>query len=127
MNRGTRHARANGVGLRLGTDDIEGARREDGDDRTGVIRPGSGRVAGEVGDGTLAGRDERVTSGVRQTGAEDSVPTCQLCSETIGVQQLATPRMSCGPRLLGARRRRACFSLTDDPALDLWIERLTRY
>jgi hypothetical protein len=130
MHGNARHARANGVGLGLGTDDVERARCEDGDDRTGVVRPGRGRVAGEVGDDTLTGRDERVAASVCEIGAEDGVATPQLCFkfkfETVDAQQLGAPLADCGHCPLSARWRWTSLPFTDDPALDLWIERLAR-
>src|SRR3954464_11005984 len=96
MHVDTRHLRTNGVGFSLGTDYVEGARCEDGDNWTRVVRPGSGCVASEVGDGALAGYDERVTACLCQTRAEDGVPARQLGHETIDARQFVAPHVHIG-------------------------------
>src|SRR4051812_11692691 len=115
MHGDARHPRAHSVGLCLGTDDLEGAWRKDGDDRTRVVRPGRGGVASEIRDDTLAGRDERVAAGVRHTGAQDGVAACQLCFtfESFGAQQLAAPRTDSGS--VSANSTPGCFSLRITP------------
>ena len=91
MDRDARHAPANGIGLCLGADDGEGARCQDGDDRARMVRPGGGRVSGEVGNGALARGNERIATGIRQAGAKERVAASQLCAKAFEVGQLNNP------------------------------------